>query len=1001
MPYYQNQTKMYLKSICEEIQKAMYKPVAELNTTAWITPEPLPFEKRFSGKKKLIGIGQKWGKLWDCAWFHFSGEVPQSAAGKKVVLLIDVNGEACVVDEQGCPIRGLTNVSSTFDRSLGEPGKRVVQFVEKAKGGEKIDIWADAGNNDLFGKYKNNGTLEQAHVAICNEEMRGLYYDFEVLYQLMINLPGDKARYHSIMFALNEAAKVFHEYTEDEAKKAKEILASELNKKGGDSSLTISAVGHAHIDLAWLWPVRETIRKGARTFSTVLELMNRYPDYIFGASQPQLYQWMKDYYPDLYKKIKCRIEEGRWETQGAMWVEADTNIPGGEALIRQILYGKIFFRNEFGKDMKILWLPDVFGYTASLPQILKKSGVDYFVTIKLSGNIFNQIPHHTFYWQGIDGSRTLTHMPPEGTYNSSANPSAIMKTEKEFRDKGISDRCLLLFGIGDGGGGPGVEHLERLQRENNLDGLVPVRQEPALNFFKRIEQELYKYKTWVGELYFERHQGTYTSQARSKRFNRKMEIALRELEYASVLAFIETGFPYPKKELTEIWKEVLLYQFHDILSGTSIKRVYDESLQRYEHLLERTKQLTEKAYLALTDKINVGEEETGYMIINSLSWKRNEWVYIEGQWVHVNVPAMGYIAVNLKSGDDEHQELFAPETILENNILKIQFAEDGTIQSIFDKECNRELIAPEAVANRLSIYEDQGDAWDFPINYDEKLADCFELKTTEARVDGPRAIIKQVYTFGQSKLVQEITLTAGCRRIDFNTEVDWQESNKMLRTSFPVNVYTTEATCDIQFGNIKRPTHRNTSWDMAKFEICAHKWVDLSQGDYGVALLNDCKYGYKVLKNVIDLNLLRSPGYPDPTADRSQQEFTYSLYPHRGDHISGEVVKAAYELNIPLKILATKAHKGKLPANKSFIKVGAENVIVETVKKAEDDDNLIIRFYEAYGIGTRTKIHLNFEAKTVQLVDIVEENAKLITLDGKSVELYFRPFEIHTLKIYV
>lgn len=592
-------------------------------------------------------------------------------------------------------------------------------------------------------------------------------------------------------------------------------------------------------------------------------------------------------------------------------------------------------------------------------------------------------------------------MPPEGTYNSPANPSSIIKTEKEFCDKGISDRCLLLFGIGDGGGGPGAEHLECLQREKNLEGLVPVVQEPALNFFKRIEQDSCKYKTWVGELYLERHQGTYTSQARSKRFNRKMEIVLRELEYTSVLAFIEAGFPYPKKELTETWKEMLLYQFHDILPGTSIKRVYDELSHRYEHMLKRTIQLTEKAYLALTDKINVGEKEAAYIIINSLSWKRNEWVYIEGQWIYVDVPAMGYTVVNLESGNDEDQELFTSETALENNILKIQFAKDGTIQSIFDKECNRELIAPEAVANRLSVYEDQGDAWDFPIHYDERSASCFELKSTETYVDGPRTIVKQVYTFDQSKLVKEIILTANCRRIDFNTEVDWQESNKMLRTSFPMNVYTTEAICDIQFGNIKRPTHRNTSWDMAKFEICAHKWVDLSQGDYGVALLNDCKYGYKVLENVIDLNLLRSPGYPDPTADRSQHEFIYSLYPHRGDHIPGEVAKAAYELNIPLKILATKAHKGKLPANKSFIKVGAENVIVEKVKKAEDDNNLIIRLYEAHGIGTRTKIHLNFEAKTVQLVDIMEENAKLVALDGEIVELSFRPFEIHALKISV
>ncbi len=452
MPYYPNQTKNYLRQVCEKIQKAIYVPVAELAATAWITSEPVSFEERCTGQEKKIVLEEKWGNLWDCAWFNFTGEVPRDVVDKKVVLLIDVSGEGCIFDEQGCPVRGLTNGSSVFDRSLGEPGKRVVQFLDKSEGGEKVDLWMDAGCNDLFGTLQYNGILKEAHIATCNQEMRQLYYDFAVLYELMENLSEEEARYHSILYTLNDAAKVMRNYTIEEAKKARTILEPELAKNGGDPSLTISAIGHAHIDLAWLWPIRETIRKGARTFSTVLELMDRYPDYVFGASQPQLYQWMKDRYPLLYDKIKERIAEGRWEAQGAMWVEADTNISGGEALVRQCLYGKRFFRNEFDKDMKVLWLPDVFGYTGSLPQILKKSGVDYFMTIKLSWSEHNRFPHHTFHWQGIDGTKILAHMPPEGTYNSAASPKSIKKAEKDFLDKGISDQCLMLFGIGDGGG---------------------------------------------------------------------------------------------------------------------------------------------------------------------------------------------------------------------------------------------------------------------------------------------------------------------------------------------------------------------------------------------------------------------------------------------------------------------------------------------------------------------------------------------------------------------
>lgn len=488
MPYYHKETKKYLRSVLETLDKKIYSSISELKVTAWCSPEPLPFQKRLSGKKKILRPGQKWGDLFDCAWFHFTGEIPKSVMGRKIVLLIDVNGEACVVDKIGNPVLGLTHVSPGYDATLGMSGKRVVPITQKAKGGEKIDLWADAGCNDLFGVLQGNGTLKEASIAICREEIRKLYYDFEVLYELMNLVPEDRTRHYTILAALNDAANQLTDYSDEEVSRAREILAPELKKKNGDVSLKVSTIGHAHIDLGWLWPIRETLRKGARTFSTVTEMMQRYPDYVFGASQPQLYQWIKDYYPALYAKIKRRIAEGRWEPQGATWVEADINISGGEALVRQFLYGKKFFREEFGKEMKILWQPDVFGYIATLPQLMKKSGVDYFMTQKLSWSLYNLFPHHTFLWEGIDGTKILSHMPPENTYNSSATPRAIFNAEKNFLDKSVADRVLLLFGIGDGGGGPGEEHLERLAREKNINGLALSFKNHQRSFLNRLKK---------------------------------------------------------------------------------------------------------------------------------------------------------------------------------------------------------------------------------------------------------------------------------------------------------------------------------------------------------------------------------------------------------------------------------------------------------------------------------------------------------------------------------
>ena len=997
MPYYTNATKEYLDKVLEEIKKSIYKPISKLEVTAWVSSEPLTFEQRFSGAKKELSVGQSWGNLFDCAWFDFKGNMPNQAIGDNIVLIIDISGEACVVDEYGTPLQGLTTVASEFFRLFGNPDKRVVILNKDIVNSGVIDVWADAGCNDLLGHYKDSGILKEAHIAVCNSEMKDLYYDFEVLNDLMKSLPQHKARHSSILFTLNEASKCLNKYNKEEATLARSILSKELNKKCGDASLTISAIGHAHIDLAWLWPIRETIRKGARTFSTVLKNMELYPDYIFGASQPQLYQWIKDYYPTLYGKVKERIKEGRWEAQGAMWVEADTNLSGGEALIRQVLYGKTFFREEFDKDMKILWIPDVFGYSAALPQILKKSGVDYFVTIKLGWNKFNKHPHHTFWWQGLDGSRVLTHMPPEGDYTSPANPWAILETEKQFLDKGVSEDCLMLFGIGDGGGGPGEEHLERLKREKDLNGMVPVVQQPALEFFKKIEHESHRYKTWCGELYLEMHQGTYTTQAKSKRFNRKIEIALRELELTSVQAMVWYGKSYPQKEINKIWKEVLLYQFHDILPGSSITRVYDESHQRYEVLLNRVNELINEAY-----EIEIDHKENDNVIgaVNTLSWKRTEWVLFKEKWIKVNILPLGRTLINMEDSIDEVALVEDNVEILENDMIKIFFHEDGSIKSIIDQEANQEIVLPGQYANRLMVYEDNGDAWDFPINYDEKPAEMFEIIGINQYAKGPIVSRKSLFTYGQSSLEQEIILRQGSKRIDFVTKVDWKATKRMLRTSFPLNLRTDEASCEIQFGNIKRPTHRNTSFDMAKFEVCAHKWVDMSQHNYGVALLNDSKYGHKVIDSTIDLNLLRSTTHPDPVADIGVQEFIYSLYPHKGNYVEGGVVRAAYELNMPIKIFSIpQGHISGTNFDKEFICVDSESVIIETVKKAEKNNDIIVRLYECHGTNVVTKIKIAFPFKSIDLNNMMEEHTHDFNFNKHKMEITLSPFEICTLRI--
>ncbi len=666
-------------------------------------------------------------------------------------------------------------------------------------------------------------------------------------------------------------------------------------------------------------------------------------------------------------------------------------------------------------DMQYLWLPDVFGYNAALPQILKKADVHYFSTQKLSWSLINHFPHQSFHWQGIDGTRILTHMLPEETYNSPAAPRSVRKIEQNYQDSGVSSHALLVFGIGDGGGGPGTEHLERLDRIKNMAGLSPVKQESVSSFFRKWSNESVRFPTWVGELYLERHEGTLTTEARNKWYNRKMELGLRELEWKAVLNQTLANTAYPADELQAVWREVLLYQFHDILPGSSIKRVYDESLARYALMFEDITSRISEYDANLGTLVDTSGMAKPVLIQNSLSWERETWCKVDNRWMHARAPGMGYCVIDAQSHAASEFQVAASPAHLENDLISVTFNKAGGISSIIDKRVSREVIAQDAVANQLLVFQDLGDAWDFALDYAEQQPRSLTLQSVTAGVDGPQAWIEQVYALEHSTLTQKIILMANSPRLDFVTKAHWREPRAMLRVRFPVAVQSEIAHYEIQFGHIARPTHRNTTWDLARDEVAAHKWVDLSQRDYGVALLNDAKYGHKIKGHIIDLNLIRSAPYPGPClvedkdiapgeahhgyTDQTDHEFTYALYPHPGDHITGGVIQAGYELNVPLSVLQLKPGSGVLPKSHTFLTIDAPDIIVEAVKKAEDDNNIIVRLYEAANREVTAEITFGIPVIKVEEASLMEEVIRDVTLLKNAVTLSWKPFEIKTLKI--
>lgn len=964
-------------------------------------------------------------------WFRRTITIPEDMDGKAVWLCVHT---ALNDWDDGRNPQFLVFIDNKVVQGL-DINHREILLTENAKAGTTLKVDMQSYTGTVHNEFRLVTELQ-----VINPETMALHYDIQVpLWSFNRMKENDRPRVEleeviTETINLLDFRKPYSEEFYASIKTASEYIGKHLYEDlVGYDEIIASCIGHTHIDVAWLWTVDQVRQKSCRSFATVLKLMEEFPEYHFMSSQPQLYKFVKERHPEEYERMKQRVAEGRWEPEGGMWVEADCNLTSGESLVRQFLVGKRFFKEEFGKDNRILWLPDVFGYSGALPQIMKKSGIDYFMTTKLAWNQFNKIPMDTFMWEGIDGTKVLTHLittvwPGQDaskdfftTYNGNLHPDAIMGGWERYQNKDINNDILVSYGFGDGGGGPTRQMLETSTRmQKGIKGIPKVRQVGPRAYFEELEERVKDSKrlpSWVGEFYFEYHRGTYTSMGRNKRSNRKIEYAMMELELLSVLAE-KLGVVYPAKEMDDMWELILRNQFHDILPGSSIKEVYDVTKVEYEELDAKAKALIEeriKAFLKEGNKLT---------IFNTLGIKRNDIVKIDatnataltdGKEIYPvqatadgaivflkNIPSKGYITLS-----EATKEAVIPFTIIDNSIetpfYVIKLDEFGQFTSIFDKEAKREVLIAGTVGNELRIYEDKPmnySNWDIDIYYQEKswaVTDVTKMEWTEC---GPvRATLEIERHVMDTVIRQKIHFYADTRRIDFDTYVDWKFGEHIMKANFPIDVHTDEATFDIQFGNVKRKTHQNTSWDVARFESCAHKWMDVSEGGYGVSLMNDCKYGHSVLNHVVAVTLIKSGTEPYATTDQEEHIFTYSLYPHIGTWQEANTVAESFNLNVPVKAVWAAPEQDSF----SFMSQDNKNVILETIKRAEDGDGIIVRLYEVENkttdVTVKTVLNIAEVVETNLMEEMVEDN--VVAVNGNEFSFRIKPFEIKTFRIRV
>lgn len=1031
-----------IEKICGEIEKNIYCAKKEINDYLYAHGQFHDLEtlNKINPTFKPFHTNDLWGGKDEHGWFKCSVEVPKEFEHQTIALDFhtfeegwDATNPQFILYINGELIQGL------------DINHREVILTNDAKAGDiyEIDLHAYAG--------MLADTLATLHgqLVVIDMDSRELYWNLKVPCDVCKELDEDDINRIDMINCLNEAINLLDlrkmgskEYHDSVIKTNQYLNENFYNGLCHDSDIKATCVGHTHIDVAWMWTVAQTREKVCRSFSTVLKLMDEYPEYIFMSSQPQLYKMLKEDYPEVYAKLKEKVKEGRFEPEGAMWLEADCNVTSGESLIRQILHGKRFFKQEFNVDNEILWLPDVFGYSAALPQILKKSGINYFMTTKIAWNQFNKIPNDTFMWQGIDGSEVLTHFitttsPGQDrksfftTYNGHIQPDAIMGAWRRYQNKNINKDVLVSFGWGDGGGGPTKVMLENARRlAKGIPGAPQVQMGTSKDYFKRLEKTVKdnpNLNKWVGELYLEYHRGTYTSMARNKRDNRLCEQLYESVEKVSTMAK-QVGFKYSKSKIYNNWETILLNQFHDIIPGSSIKEVYDVSDQEYQTLISEGKDMLSDAIDYLVANIDL--KNNSIVVFNTLGMKHSGIVEVEIPNTYQNVvlkDSMGneiltqriddehiiFRVNNIKANSYQVYEIVDKKVLssklkittkeVENDYYQIQLDDKGQFISIYSKEAKREVLKPNSIGNQLIVFEDKPmgfDNWDIDIYYKEKSWIVDNLESIRVIEEGNiRSSLELVRRFEDSLIKQKIHFYADSARIDFETYVDWQEKDMLLKVAFPVDINTTKATYEIQYGNVERNTHNNTSWDVASFEVCAHKWADVSEADFGVALMNNCKYGYDIKENNMRLTLLKSSCYPNAEADKEEHYFTYSIYPHMHDYRLGNVVGEAYDLNVNLLGVYASKHQGQLPLSNSYATLDADNVIIEVIKEAEDDESVILRMYEAFNKRTNTTLTFNSNIVSLYECDLMENNLNEVNFVDDKVELEFKPFEIKTLKV--
>ena len=948
-------------------------------------------------------------------WVHTVVKTPSAQKDKSVVLSVSTDREGwdatnpqCIVYLDGKAVCGMDTNHKEYPLEYDREYDVYIYYY-----------------TGMIKENAETGAVLEVGTALIDEPVRDLYYDLDVPHKATVCFDETDEAFLKIVKHLGVAVNMLDlcnigskEYYNSIAL-ARDYMQNVFYKQvcNADSPVVVTGIGHTHIDVAWLWTYAQTREKVQRTFSTVLALMDRYPEYKFMSSQPQLYKYLKEEAPEIYEKVKEKIAEGRWEVEGGMWVEADCNLISGESMVRQFMHGKKFIYDEFGKDSKILWLPDVFGYSAAMPQILKKCGVDTFFTSKISWNESNKLPNDTFYWQGIDGTEVFSHFATaqnyeknapvrnEATYNAMLTPQEIKGTWNRYQQKEYNTEVITTFGYGDGGGGPTEEMLEIQRRTKyGIPGIPRTDIDFAGNTLARVKDSFDKNcatmketPKWCGELYLEFHRGTYTNMAKNKKNNRKSELLYQYAEAASVFDMILNGGEYDSETLYENWETILLNQFHDVLPGSSIKEVYEDTDKLYAKLFSDGEKIVAEKLSSISANIDA---EDGIIVFNPTGFVQSGTVEHEGKkYFCADVPAYGWKHI---TESETEKKAAVNGNVAENEYYVLTLDENANITSLYDKRAQREVLSGKG--NRIELYEDRPyayDGWELSPYYKHKCRFIDEVSEITPFEDNVSAgfIVKR--EFSNSVITQKITLYAESERIDFITEVDWHENNMLLKAAFPINVFATKATYDIQFGNVERPTHTNTSWDKAKFEVCAHKWADISDYGYGVSLLNDCKYGHNTEGSTMRITLLKSANHPNPEADRGQHTFTYSLLPHKGDFRSSATVREAYLLNNPLRCTPADGKGGKLAAEHSMVACGSENIVVDTVKKSECGNDVIVRAYECYNTKCNAEIRFGFDVEKSYVCDMLENNEYELDVKDNSVTVPFGNFEIVTVRAVV